>query len=443
MSTAARATTCSSSTRPTRSSPTRTSTRSCSSRTLKRNISVFNVAMNSPPVLGPCPAINSPGINALNGWILLRVGDNITFGASLAGRCHRRRPHPQNTKVFAGKWIDIYGDSDSFTFPSQGDAELRQRHALPRHDHAGNADDGCRDEINPGRDCNVTRIFGNTDTDTINFDQTFLGGRTHVYGSNAMTCTAHSVAGCTLPIPTTGGPMTAPAGDSEDFVFVNQLQTMAVGAGPHADARPPGRHRHVRRQHDGQPGVPRRRPDQRRDLPQLRHQRARHGRTRPRLRRPDRQRRRQHDVQRLRPGRSERQHAVPTDDIFLLRRSNYIGSYPAASPSQANEIADDPAFVALLHGNFGTVTPVAATSNISIDICFAARNAAARSGRRSRPPARCSPPPTASSSGGGSTSATPAVRERRRLGRRLHDPERRRRLQEHHARPSGFRRASR
>ena len=77
----------------------------------------------------------------------------------------------------------------------------------------------------------MTRIFGNVDTDTINLDQTFLGGRTHVYGSNAMTCTAHSEAGCTLPIPTIGRPKTAPAGDSEDFLFVNQLQTMNVNGG--------------------------------------------------------------------------------------------------------------------------------------------------------------------------------------------------------------------
>ena len=54
-----------------------------------------------------------------------------------------------------------------------------------------------RDEINPGRDCNVTRIFGNTDTDTIDFDQTFLGGRTRVYGSVAPTCTLHRRA-CAL-----------------------------------------------------------------------------------------------------------------------------------------------------------------------------------------------------------------------------------------------------
>ena len=81
---------------------------------------------------------------------------------------------------------------------------------------------GCRDEINPGRDCSVTRIFGNTDTDTIVFDQTKLGGRTRVYGSRAMTCTAHD-ATCTN--------VWAPAGDSEDFVVVNQLQTMNVAAG--------------------------------------------------------------------------------------------------------------------------------------------------------------------------------------------------------------------
>src|SRR5262249_11733919 len=47
--------------------------------------------------------------------------------------------------------------------------------------------------------------------------------------------------------------------------------------------------------------------------------------------------------------------ACPTDDIFLLRASNFIGSTPTSS--SASEVADDPAFVALLHGNFGTQTP--------------------------------------------------------------------------------------
>ena len=50
---------------------------------------------------------------------------------------------------------------------------------------------GCAAEIDPGRDCNITRLFGNTDADTFNFDQTFLGGRTFAYGSNTPTpCTA-------------------------------------------------------------------------------------------------------------------------------------------------------------------------------------------------------------------------------------------------------------
>src|SRR5262249_13593143 len=41
----------------------------------------------------------------------------------------------------------------------------------------------------------------------------------------------------------------------------------------------------------------------------------------------------------------------PTDDIFLLRRSNFIGASPTSGTQ--NSVAEDPAFVALLHGNFG------------------------------------------------------------------------------------------
>ena len=86
----------------------------------------------------------------------------------------------------------------------------------------GHADAGLPRRVNPGRDCNVTRIFGNTDTDTINFDQTFLGGRTRVYGSRAMTCTAHA-SRLHAPIPTIGG-LGRAGGDAEDFFFVNQLR---------------------------------------------------------------------------------------------------------------------------------------------------------------------------------------------------------------------------
>src|SRR5262249_12988822 len=60
---------------------------------------------------------------------------------------------------------------------------------------------------------------GNSDSDTIVFDQTYLGGKTRVFGSVAPTCTSHVDGACVN--------VWAPAdGDSEDFITVNELQTM-------------------------------------------------------------------------------------------------------------------------------------------------------------------------------------------------------------------------
>ena len=233
--------------------------------------------------------LNTASINAA-GWILLRVGDNVTLGgldASGYPLLTDAQRIDQNTKVVAGAWIDIHGDYDSRSRTAA--TELDPGFGTVMHLHGtitpGTLSAGCRDEINPGRDCNVTRIFGNIDTDTIDFDQTYLGGRTHVYGSRAMTCTAHSAAACTS--------VWAPTGDSEDFFFVNQLQTMNVAAGHTLTL-------------DGQDGtdtyVVNTTGSQAclgndqicgRDLPQLRDQRARHRRAGRRLRRADRQRRRQ------------------------------------------------------------------------------------------------------------------------------------------------------
>ena len=170
--------------------------------------------------------INSPSINAEKGWILLRVGDNVTLGgldlSNYPGLTDAQRI-AQNTKVVAGKWIDIHGDYDAFSLGVSDPDSGATGHGTVMHLHGtitpgpltATAPD-CLDEIDPGRDCNVTRIFGNTDTDTINFDQTFLGGRTIAFGSSAPTCTAHAAA-CMTP------GMNA---DSEDFFNVNRLQTM-------------------------------------------------------------------------------------------------------------------------------------------------------------------------------------------------------------------------
>src|SRR5439155_25627323 len=195
---------------------------------------------------------------------------------------------------------------------------------------------GCQTEKNPGRDCDVTRIFGNNDSDTFNFDQTFLGGRTRVYGSNK---------------PTTLGSY-APLGDKEDFFFVNQLHTMNV-AGAHTltldgqaatdtyvinttgsqpcfggDASGSSCHNYIINVLDT--GA----PDDGSDVLIV------------------------NGYDSLLSGYSDPNAGVSyaTDDIFLLRRSNFIGTTPTSAI--ANELADDPAFVALLHGNLGLAQTV-------------------------------------------------------------------------------------
>ena len=267
-------------------------------------------------------------VNAPNGWVNLRAGDNITLGNSAApiasggvhsctGTCLDAWMDPLstgdsagNTQVLAGKWIDIYGDFHAVTAAARSGHRLRHGHAPARHDHARpahrHAEPGCEPRSTRAATATCTRIFGNTDADTITFDQTFLGGRTRVYGSNAPTCTSHNAASC--------AGVYAPAGDSEDFFTVNGLQTMFDPSSATDAANPSTGD--VRAGHtltlDGQDGtdtyvvnttgsqaVPRRRPDLGLDVPQLRDQRARHGRARPRLRRPDRERRRRPDLQRL------------------------------------------------------------------------------------------------------------------------------------------------
>ena len=67
---------------------------------VKRDVTVANAAS----------VLNSPSINALGGWILLRVGDNVTLGASLPLATSDADRLAKNTRVVAGKWIDVYGD---------------------------------------------------------------------------------------------------------------------------------------------------------------------------------------------------------------------------------------------------------------------------------------------------------------------------------------------
>jgi len=130
-------------------------------------------------------------INAQNGSILLRVGDNVNTDA--------------NARIVAARIVDIYGDFARTTGPvfDVGDPGYGTIMHL-----AG--------EITAGpNSLYLTRIFGNADADTINFDQTYLGGLTRAFGSNT---------------PTPAGAF-APLGDDEDLFNVNQLQTMNVAGG--------------------------------------------------------------------------------------------------------------------------------------------------------------------------------------------------------------------
>ncbi|HEV8460189.1 MAG TPA: Calx-beta domain-containing protein [Gaiellaceae bacterium] len=325
-------------------------------------------------------------VNAPSGWVDLRAGDNITLGNAAAptssggvhsctGTCLDAWMDPLstgdaagNTQVLAGKWIDVYGDfHGSSPDPDTGFGSVMHLHGTITPGPLAGA---CVNEINPGRDCNVTRIFGNTDTDTITFDQTFLGGRTRVFGSNAPTCTAHTAAACAGVYP---GP------DSEDFITVNQLQTMFDPTST-ADAAANPTTGDVRAAHtltlDGQAGtdtyvvnttgsqsclgansiagafchnyvinaLDTGSPSDGSDVLIV------------------------NGVDAACSGYSAPSVQCATDDIFLLRASQYIASTPTSATQ--NEIADDPAFVALLHGNFGTATPVAALTNTTLTLCY-------------------------------------------------------------------------
>ncbi len=94
------------------------------------------------------------------GSILLRVGDNITTDG--------------NSEILAGHNIDVYGDFQRVNELSSG---------VPVTD---TPDPGwgttiiLRGEVAPGSVAGgyLTRVFGNSDADTITFDRTHLGGRT-------------------------------------------------------------------------------------------------------------------------------------------------------------------------------------------------------------------------------------------------------------------------
>src|SRR5262249_5701792 len=134
---------------------------------------------------------NTASINAA-GWILLRVGDNVTLGGLGTATYPDAHLFPlapnaltdalrisQNTKVVAGLWIDIHGDYNIYSPLPNGGGELDPGYGTIMHLHGtitpGTLSLACASEIDPARDCNITRLFGDTASDTFNFDQAFLG----------------------------------------------------------------------------------------------------------------------------------------------------------------------------------------------------------------------------------------------------------------------------
>jgi len=160
-------------------------------------------------------------INAPSGWVLLRAGDNITLG-NTAPIATSVADATGNTQVLAGKWIDIFGDYGDLD-PGYGTIQTLHGTITP-----GTLTTGCADNIDTvstARACTYTRIFGNGDADTFDFEQTLLGGRTRVYGSNTPTLfVAPPAYAATAPLCGSGR-------TCDDFFYVKQLQTMNVAAG--------------------------------------------------------------------------------------------------------------------------------------------------------------------------------------------------------------------
>ncbi|HEY3921306.1 MAG TPA: carbohydrate-binding protein, partial [Gaiellaceae bacterium] len=305
-------------------------------------------------------------VDAPDAWIVIRAGDNVTLGstsapistgggADVAGWSAASSVNDSsgNTQIIGGLWIDIEGDYyATATDPDVGFGTVMNLHGTitpgTLTTTGGPNNDGCASEIDPGRDCNITRIFGNADTDTFNFDQTFLGGRTFTYGSNLPTLKSS----------------TAPLGDSNDFFVVNELQSMNVDAGyslnldgqagtdtytinttgsqPCLVGDPAGTscHNYVINVLDT--GAP---DDGTDDLVV-------------------------NGVNGPCDGYTDVAQTIqcPTDDIFLLRAANYIAA--ATDESTPNVLADDPGFVAELHGTLGQAIVPTSTQSVNLTICF-------------------------------------------------------------------------
>ncbi|MEO6651293.1 MAG: hypothetical protein ABIP17_01380, partial [Ilumatobacteraceae bacterium] len=257
-------------------------------------------------------------IAALNGSVLLRIGDDMTS--------------TPNSEVRAGTTIDIYGDWNDDA--ADGDAGYGTTIVL-------------RGDIVSG---GLTSVFGNADTDTFQFGDTTgvaggtavddpgyinLGGKTRVYG----TAIATPIGG-TAPVCTT---LTATPFCDEDTFTVYFLQSMDVAAddtltldGQSATddyfvytsgSRGSSRNYIVNVLDTGTPG------DGVDTLDIYGADSSLIGYMSPNT-------------------------PYPTDDIFLLRRTTGI----------TDEVADRPAFVALLHTTLDVAAPTGVATTSSFDI---------------------------------------------------------------------------
>ncbi len=275
-------------------------------------------------------------VNVPNGWVLLRVGDNVTLG-NTAPIATSTTDLAGNTQILAGKWIDIFGDF--------GDLDTGFGTVMGLHGTItpGTLTNTCEAAVNPAaRTCNLVRIFGNADADTFTFDQTYLGGKTRAYGSNTPT-----VSGGTAPVCGLGR-------TCEDLFVVDRLQTMAVALGHTLTLDGQESTDSYVVYTTGSRGLDRTyvinvldtgKPDEGVDTLDI------YGYNSP--------------LDGILTGTTPH----PADDIFLLRSSSYIGS--TTSPGSANELALRPSFVAVLHttleGARGSGTPYPTTGSFPVE----------------------------------------------------------------------------
>ncbi len=267
------------------------------------------------------------------GWILLRVGDNITLGNTAPIALSISDP-AGNTQVLAGRWIDIYGDYGDLD-AGYGSVETLHGTITP-----GTLTTPCADAIDTvgtARSCNYTRIFGNGDADTFELAQTLLGGRTRVYGSNTPTPFL-----APPPAFNSTAPLCAAGRTCDDFFYVKQLQTMNVAAGHTLTLDGQEANDTYFIYTSGSRGNSRNYV-----INVLDGADTNTGAAIPAGNDCD-------AAVRLTPPAT----ATDGDDLFLLRRTSYIGA-PDQTPS---ELADRSAFVALLHTTLAIAAPSGSTT---------------------------------------------------------------------------------